>query len=40
MVVHGIDIFKFKTIYPGEDMPLLKSVREFYDPSEFTSQLQ
>jgi ketosteroid isomerase-like protein len=39
VVVHGIGIFKFKTIQAGSDM-LLESVREFYDPVEFVSQLQ
>jgi hypothetical protein len=37
--VHGIGIFKFKPIQAGSDL-LLESVREFYDPLEFTSQLQ
>jgi len=37
--VNGIGIFKFKPIQAGSDL-LLESVREFYDPLEFTSQLQ
>ena len=37
--VNGIGIFKFKPIQAGSEL-LLESVREFYDPLEFTSQLQ
>jgi ketosteroid isomerase-like protein len=39
VVVHGIGIFKFKAFQAGA-APLIESVREFYDPLEFSSQLQ
>ncbi len=39
VVVHGIGLFKFKPI-PFSGRLLLESVREFYDPVEFASQLQ
>jgi hypothetical protein len=39
VVVNGIGLFKFKPFHGGDHLQL-ESVREFYDPVEFTAQLQ
>jgi SnoaL-like domain len=39
VIVEGIGIFKYAPIIPGQTMQL-ESVREFYDPIQFSSQLQ